>query len=158
MSKGAHDPICSMARTILAILSPEDSVVSRGLSRSTKELIKLAHKILSEDNPQTLRHLHYAIFNLASINYKNDIASYRRLSTALTATRRRYRQFGADAAAVELEALPAAELKRRVNSAIHGLIDRKTWRRQAHIQEVELASIADFTARMKNLPLIGGSA
>lgn len=334
MSKVAHDPICSMARTILAILSPEDSVRSRGLSRSTKELIKLALSILLEDNPQTLRHLHYAIFSLASINYKNDIASYRRLSRALTAARRRYRdwelygstelppefsisplwivdeerrpeitnvwkdaaeyvdtvresyrrdlwqdqphycelwgekkavlaslrpiaskfgitlrackgfgsagmedqvgrlfegiekpitvfyigdhdasgvlierdmrrrvqiaagnvpfemvrlavldqdisafnlapqrikdtdsraaafrrQFGADAATVELEALPAAELKRRVNSAIEGLIDRETWRRQAHVQDVELASIADFAARMKNLPQIGGRA
>ena len=68
------------------------------------------------------------------------------------------KQFGADAATVELEALPVAELKRRIEEAVRSLIDFDEWNRQADIQYVELASIQAFADTMKNLPQIGGPA
>jgi hypothetical protein len=51
-----------------------------------------------------------------------------------------------------LDALPAAELRRRVETAIMSLIDFETWNRQVAIQDVEFASIADIAAKMKALP------
>jgi hypothetical protein len=62
------------------------------------------------------------------------------------------RRFGTNAATVELDALPAAELRRRVETAIRSLIDFETWNRQVAIQDVEFASIADIAAKMKALP------
>ncbi len=61
-------------------------------------------------------------------------------------------KFGANAETVELEALPVAELKRRVEEAIEGLIDRDRWDRQVMVQEVELASIREIAGLIKNLP------
>ena len=70
----------------------------------------------------------------------------------------RFRQkFGRNAKTVELEALPVAELKRRVEDAVRGLIDRERWDRQVMVQNVEFASIAEIADRMKNLPQVGGS-
>ncbi len=62
------------------------------------------------------------------------------------------RQFGANAATVELDALPAAELRRRVNSAVESLVDQALWQRQVGVQQVELNCIAEFAERMKSLP------
>jgi hypothetical protein len=62
------------------------------------------------------------------------------------------RQFGSDAATVELDALPAAELRRRVEQAVTSLIDFETWNRQVAIQQVEFDSIAQFAEQMKALP------
>ena len=53
---------------------------------------------------------------------------------------------------VELEALPATELRWRVESAIRAHIDFTLWDRQTQVQEIELRCIADFADRMKNLP------
>jgi hypothetical protein len=66
------------------------------------------------------------------------------------------KKFGRNAKTVELEALPVAELKRRVEEAIEEQIDWELWNRQIVVQNVELRSIADFADRMKNLPQIGG--
>jgi hypothetical protein len=63
----------------------------RGLSSDTKTLITYACKLLKGDHPQTLRQLHYAIFSRKEIAYDNDQASYKRLSRATTAARRRHR-------------------------------------------------------------------
>jgi hypothetical protein len=63
----------------------------RGLSETTKGLIRYAHKLLEEDHPQTLRQLHYAVFSRGEIDYQNDRASYMRLSRATTLARRAYR-------------------------------------------------------------------
>jgi uncharacterized small protein (DUF1192 family) len=65
-------------------------------------------------------------------------------------------EFGQDAATVELEALPVAELKRRIVAAVEGLIDFEKWNRATKVQEVELNCIAEFANRMKNLPQLGG--
>jgi len=62
------------------------------------------------------------------------------------------KQFGKNARTVELDALPVAELRRRVDEAIEGLIEFETWDRQLHVQEVELESIRDFADTIKNLP------
>ena len=62
------------------------------------------------------------------------------------------------AATVELEALPVAELKHRIDISIRSLIDFDLWDRQIMVQNVELASIAEFADRMKNLPQIGVEA
>jgi hypothetical protein len=68
------------------------------------------------------------------------------------------REFGKNAATVELEALPVAELKHRIDISIRSLIDFDLWDRQIMVQNVELASIAEFADRMKNLPQIGVEA
>lgn len=60
----------------------------RGLSKSTKELIEYAYRLLATDNPQTLRQLHYAIFSRNEIAYENTQADYKRLSRATTLARR----------------------------------------------------------------------
>lgn len=62
------------------------------------------------------------------------------------------REFGSDAATVELDALPAAELRLRVEQAVTSLIDFETWNRQVAVQEVEFACIADIATKMKALP------
>jgi hypothetical protein len=62
------------------------------------------------------------------------------------------REFGSDASTVELDALPAAELRRRVEQAVTSLIDFHTWNRQEAIQQVECNSIAQFAEQMKALP------
>jgi hypothetical protein len=61
-------------------------------------------------------------------------------------------RFGSDAATVELDALPAAELRRRVEAAISGRVDFERWERQIAVQEVEYNSIAAFAERVKSLP------
>jgi hypothetical protein len=61
-------------------------------------------------------------------------------------------RYGYNAPTVELDALPVAELRRRIDEAIHYLIDDDTWNRQVQVQEVELASISEIVARAKNLP------
>ena len=59
------------------------------------------------------------------------------------------KKFGRNAKTVELEALPVAELKRRVEKAIDGLINFELWNHQVMVQDAELTSIADFAERMK---------
>lgn len=66
-------------------------------------------------------------------------------------------QFGSDAATVELDALPAAELRRRVDKAVTSLIDFEVWNRQVAVQEVEFACIADVASTMKALPQLRGA-
>ena len=61
-------------------------------------------------------------------------------------------EFGSNAATVELDALPAAELRRRVEAAVTSLIDFEVWDRQEAVQAVECASIAYFAEQMKALP------
>ena len=72
--------------------------------------------------------------------------------TRAAAFRKRY---GDNAATVELDALPAGELRRRVSSAVRELIDFERWDRQVAVQQVELDCIHEFAARMKNLPQLG---
>jgi hypothetical protein len=64
-------------------------------------------------------------------------------------------QFGAEAATVELDALPVEELRRRVGTAIEVLIDFELWNRQVAVQQVEMNCIAEFADRVKNLPQAG---
>ena len=64
------------------------------------------------------------------------------------------RQFGADAATVELDALPVAELRSRIEKAVLKLVDRERWNRQIAVQKIELDCISEFAERMKNLPQI----
>ena len=61
-------------------------------------------------------------------------------------------KYGDDAATVELDALPASELRRRIEGAVKYLIDFERWNRQVSVQAVELACIVDFAERMKGLP------
>lgn len=87
-----------------------------------------------------------------------DIAAFRLPPQAIKATDSRAagfrRQFGADAATVELDALPAAELRRRVEQAVTGLIDFEKWNRQVAVQEVEFASIIHIADTLKSLPQV----
>lgn len=61
------------------------------------------------------------------------------------------KQFGNGAATVELDALPAHELRRRISGAVTGLLDRDRWARALATQEVEFASIAKFGEHMRNI-------
>lgn len=63
-------------------------------------------------------------------------------------------RFGADAATVELDALPVGELRQRIEEAITPLIDFESWNRQVAVQETELRCIVDFAERLKNLQQI----
>jgi hypothetical protein len=62
------------------------------------------------------------------------------------------RRFDLDAATVELDALPAAELRRRVKQAVTSLIDFDRWNRQVMVRQAEFDSIAEFAESMKRLP------
>jgi hypothetical protein len=62
------------------------------------------------------------------------------------------KRFGTTAPTVELDALPVDLLRRRVRSAIEGLIDFEAWNRQVAMQEVELKCIAEYVERVKSLP------
>ena len=61
-------------------------------------------------------------------------------------------EYGDNAATVELDALPAAELRLRVEEAVTSLIDFETWDRQVAVQKVEFGCIADIATTMKTLP------
>jgi hypothetical protein len=67
-------------------------------------------------------------------------------------------RFGADAATVELDALPAAELRRRVDAAVGELIDYERWDRQIAVQKIEFNSIAQVAAFVKSLPQLADDA
>jgi len=54
-----------------------------------------------------------------------------------------------------LDALPASELRRRVDAAVESLVDHALWNRQVMVQQVELNCIAEFAERMKSLPQLG---
>jgi hypothetical protein len=59
------------------------------------------------------------------------------------------RQYGKNAATVELDALPVEELRLRVRNAIEALIDKKRWNRQIAIQEVEFKCISDLAEQVR---------
>jgi hypothetical protein len=83
---------------------------TRGLSAKTVELIRYAHRLLEDDNPQTLRQLHYAIFSRSEIPYQNNQADYKRLSRATSVARRSYRAWElatGSAGAPPLAAIPS---------------------------------------------------
>jgi hypothetical protein len=70
-------------------------------------------------------------------------------------------QTEADIASIEARAKASnAALRPSVLTvyAVERCIDFERWDRQLRVQEVELASIADFADKMKNLPQIGGEA
>lgn len=91
--------------------------------------------------------------------HKEDIAAFHLPPQAIKMTDSRAesfrRRFGADAATVELDALPASELRRRVDAAVESLVDHALWNRQVMVQQVELNCIAEFAERMKSLPQLG---
>jgi hypothetical protein len=80
-----------------------------------------------------------------------DISAFKLPPQKIKITDSRAR-FGTDAATVELDALPAAELRKRVDDAVSGLVNPEQWKRQTDIQEIELTCIAEFADRLKNLP------
>jgi hypothetical protein len=67
-------------------------------------------------------------------------------------------RFGEEASTVELDALPAAELRDRIESAVSGLIEYDTWNRQVRVQEMELECIRKIADHVKNLPQINPEA
>lgn len=77
-----------------------------------------------------------------------------RIKTSDSRARSFRKRFGHDAPTVELDALPADELRRRVEQAVTGLIDPERWRRQVAVQQVELNCIVEFAERIKNLPQV----
>jgi hypothetical protein len=64
------------------------------------------------------------------------------------------RQFGDNAATVELDALPVEELRTRIDEAIDAIVDHEQWDRQVRIQDVELNCIREFAKTIKTLPQI----
>jgi hypothetical protein len=62
------------------------------------------------------------------------------------------KRFGVNAPTVELDALSASELRRRVDVAVEELVDPTLWERQVAVQQVELSCILEFAERIKALP------
>ena len=58
------------------------------------------------------------------------------------------RSYGDNAPTVELDALPADELRRRIDSAVSGLVDHDQWNRDVRVQEVEYSTIADIVGQV----------
>jgi hypothetical protein len=61
------------------------------------------------------------------------------------------REFGSNAPTVELDALPAQELRRRIDEAVSELIDFELWNRQIAVQDVELQCVAEIVGHIKSL-------
>jgi hypothetical protein len=103
---------------------------------------------------QTASGVDFAMRRLAI--HPKDIKTFRLPPQKIKATDSRAasfrRRFGANAPTVELDALPAAELRARVEAAIYGLVDHERWERQVAVQQIELDCIVDFAERMKSLP------
>jgi hypothetical protein len=53
---------------------------------------------------------------------------------------------------VELDALPVAELRRRIDDRVWGLIDHSLWNRAVAVEKVEIASILEGMKSWNNLP------
>ena len=77
-----------------------------------------------------------------------------RIKTSDSRARSFRKQFGRNAPTVELDALPADELRHRVEKAVSGLIDRELWKRQTDVQQIELNCIVEFADRIRNLPQV----
>jgi hypothetical protein len=90
--------------------------------------------------------------------HREDIARFKLPPQKIKATDSRaasfVKRFGENAATVELDALPVAELRRRVEEAVSALVDYEQWERQLAVQQVELNCIADIAERIRTLPLI----
>lgn len=85
-----------------------------------------------------------------------DIAKFNLPPQAIKSTDSRSRsfreRFGNDAATVELDALPAGQLRHRVSDAVvQGLLDVDAWTRALQVQEVECTSIASFGTHIRAL-------
>lgn len=111
--------------------------------------------------------MHRRVKNASGIDFRmvrlaihaSDIALFKLPPQAIKASDSRaasFRlRFGSNAATVELDALPAAELRKRVDKSVQSSIDRERWNRQVAVQQVELNCIADFAERIRNLPQAG---
>jgi len=111
--------------------------------------------------------IHRRVKNASGVNFRmvrlaihaSDIALFKLPPQAIKPSDSRAasfrRRFGSNAATVELDALPAAELRKRVDKSVRSLIDRERWNRQVAVQQVELNCIADFAERIRNLPQAG---
>jgi hypothetical protein len=110
------------------------------------------------------RDIHHRVQTAAGLNFAMtrlaihgvDIANFNLPPQTIKLTDSRaasfQKRFGTDAATVELDALPAAELRLRVETAVATLVEKDLWDRQVAVQQLEINCIADFAERMKNLP------
>jgi hypothetical protein len=55
--------------------------------------------------------------------------------------------------AVELDALPVEELRKRIHDAISDLIDHELWDRAMVVEKAEIQSITDFTDRWSKMTI-----
>lgn len=88
--------------------------------------------------------------------HASDIKAFRlppqRIKESDSRSRGFKQRFGANAATVELDALPVDELRRRVKRAVSGLIDWDLWNQQLSTEKAEFDCIQEFAAKMKSLP------
>jgi hypothetical protein len=113
----------------------EDDIHERAETASGKEFTMQRLAIFAED---------IQAFNLPPQRIKGSdsgAASFRQ-------------RFGVDAATVELDALPAAELRQRMKDAVSRLIDFELWDRALVTERQEMECIARLADTMKNLPQI----
>lgn len=90
--------------------------------------------------------------------HQSDIARFnlppQRIKTTDSRAASFQKRFGANASTVELDALPVAELRRRVEEAVSALIDFDLWNRQVRVEKVELDCIVRFAEQVRHLPQI----
>jgi hypothetical protein len=65
-----------------------EGIDRRGFSEKSRDLISSARELREAAHPMPLRHLHYAIFSAAKIDYENAQADHERPSRATTVARR----------------------------------------------------------------------
>jgi hypothetical protein len=96
-------------------------------------------------------------FNLVRLAiHPEDIGMYnlppQRIKSTDSRAKGFQQRFGTLAATVELDALPVDVLRGRVKNSVERLIDKQLWKRQTDVEAAELACIADYADRIKNLP------
>lgn len=116
--------------------------------------------VIEQDLHQRVERASGRGFNMVRLAiHASDITTFNLPPQKIKATDSRaagfQRRFGSTAPTVELDALPAAELRSRIAKAVTTLIDFETWSRQLTVQEAELACIARITDTIKNLPQAG---
>jgi hypothetical protein len=84
-----------------------------------------------------------------------DIRTYKlppqRIKDTDTRAARFRAKYGKEAPCVELDALPVTELRRRIQTAVEGLIDRDAWNRAIKVEAAEIKSIVETVSQWPGL-------
>jgi hypothetical protein len=114
-------------------------------------------RVIEEDihaRCETASHTKFKMQRLAI--HEEDIARFKLPPQKIKGTDSRAagfkRKYGKRASTVELDALPIAELRRRITKAVTKLIDFDLWNQEKSTEDAQLTCIADFSETLRNLP------